>query len=206
LLTERLGSGTILRRVIFMRVALTALLTPAVARASGARPQKAVFAHGTSPQGEHWSATASVGINRRRHLWQFEIGFKFSLGFGSSSGQEIPIGSHEQMEGKADGYTGLLSGGAPESAAFGYAGPEVTTMKMKMSDGSTMELHPVFPPRRLMHKFVWMRGFRYFMQFYPGGAYVTEYWLYDKERKQVGCNNYAEGELYDSVCGYPPVT
>ena len=33
-----------------------------------------------------------------------------------------------------------------------------------------------------------MRGFRYFMQYYPGGAYVTEYWLYDKAGKRVGRN------------------
>jgi hypothetical protein len=136
---------------------------------------------------------------------EVRIGFKFSLGFGWGSGQEIPIGSHQHEKGQASGYTGLLSGGAPESAAFGYAGPEVTTIKMKMNDGSSLEVHPVFPPERLRHKFVWMRGFRYFMQYYPGGAYVTEYWLYNSAGKRVGCETYAEGELGPSVCGTAPI-
>lgn len=194
-----------MRRTIFLAVAIALLVLPGGAEAAGGRPGKVVFAHGTSPQGEHWSATASVDVNRQRHLWRFEIGFKFSLGFGWGSGQEIPIGSHKKEKGQASGYTGLLSGGAPESAAFGYAGPEVTTIKMNMNDGSSLEVHPVLPPERLRHKFVWMRGFRYFMQYYPGGAYVTEYWLYNSAGKRVGCETYAEGELGPSVCGTAPI-
>ncbi|MCW2978417.1 MAG: hypothetical protein JWO14_144 [Solirubrobacterales bacterium] len=195
-----------MRRIALLLTAFAALAVPTGARASDAKSGTALFAHGISPQGERWSATAGVRPNRRRHLWRFDINFKFSNGYGWGSGQEIPIGSHEHMEREADGYTGLLSGGAPESAAFGYAGPEVTTIKMKMSDGSSLEVHPVLPPVSLRHQFIWMRGFRYFIQFYPGGAYVTEYWLYNKAGMQVGCEIYAEGELGPSVCGTIPVT
>ena len=109
------------------------------------------------------------------------------------------------MRGQASGYTGILTADAPESAAFGYAGPEVTVIKMKMNDGSSLEVHPDFPSKQLRRKFVWMRGFRYFMKFYPGGAYVTEYWLYNAAGKRVGCETYAEGELGPSVCGTAPI-
>jgi hypothetical protein len=56
-----------------------------------------------------------------------------------------------------------------------------------------------------IRQYIWMRGFRYFIQFYPGGAYVTEYWLYDSTGKRVGCETYAEGELGPSVCGTAPI-
>jgi hypothetical protein len=150
------------------------------------------------------AAMASVSVNRRHHRWRFGVNFGFARGFKWGAGQEIPIGTHERMAGQASGYTGILSGGAPESAAFGYTGPEVTTIKMNMSDGSSLEVHPVFPPAELRREYVWMRGFRYFMKFYEGGAYVTEYWLYDSSGKRVGCETYAEGELGPSVCGTKP--
>jgi hypothetical protein len=194
-----------MRRIVLLLLTIALLGLPAGAEAAGAKPGKALFAHGTSPSGEHWSAEASVSVNRRTDSWRFNIGFRFSLGFKWGSGQEIPIGGHKKMTGQASGYTGILTADAPESAAFGYAGPEVTTIKMKMSDGSSVKVHPVFPPEQLRRRFVWMRGFRYFMQYYPGGAYVTEYWLYDSAGKRVGCETYAEGELGPSVCGTPPI-
>lgn len=190
-------------------MALAALTLPGVAQASCMKPQNAAFAHGVSPSGELWTASAGVREDQdARHceVWLFDVELNFSHGFKWGSGGEIPIGGREKLKGEADGYTGILSADAPESAAFGYAAPEATTIKMKMSDGSSLEVHPVFPPASLRHKFVWMRGFRYFMQFYPGGAYVTEYWLYDKAGKRVGCETYAEGELGPSVCGTRPVT
>lgn len=192
-----------MRRTVFLFMAIALLALPSIAEARGAAQQKVVFAKGASPAGEHWSASASV---RRRHdKWLFGVNFEFTRGFKWDSGQEIPIGTHERLKGEADGYTGILSADAPESAAFGYAGPEVTTIKMKMSDGTSLEVHPVFPPKQLRQRFVWMRGFRYFMQFYPGGAYVTEYWLYDSDGNRVGCETYAEGELGPSVCGTAPI-
>jgi hypothetical protein len=197
------GQARRIRRIVALLVAIGALGLPPVAEASGAKLQEVVFAKGASPAREHWSASA--GVVRRHGKWMFGVNFNFSRGFKWGSGQEIPIGTHKQMAGQADGYTGILSGDAPESAAFGLAGPEVTTIKMKMSDGSSLAVHPIFPPGRLRHKFVWMRGFRYFMKFYPGGAYVTEYWLYDKAGKRVGCETYAEGELGPSVCGTAPI-
>jgi hypothetical protein len=199
-----------MRRIVLLSVALAAVLSlPAVAQASCMKPQNAMFAHGVSPSGERWTVSAGVREDHEaRHckVWLFDVDFNFSNGFGWGSGGDIPIGGREKLKGQAEGYTGILSGDAPESAAFGYAAPEVTTIKMKMSDGSSLEVHPVFPPARLRHKFVWMRGFRYFMQYYPGGAYVTEYWLYDKASNQVGCETYAEGELGPSVCGTRPST
>jgi hypothetical protein len=194
-----------MRRIVSLLMVAALVGAPASASASSARPGRAVFAHGTSPAGERWSAVGRVTPNRRRHFWRSDFEFNFSSGFSSGGGQEIPVGTHQDLAGQADGYTGLLARGAPESAAFGRTGPEVETVKMKMSDGTWLEVHPVFPPRRLRQKFVWMRGFRYFMQFYRGGAYVTEYWLYDDAGKQVGCNNYADGELYSSICGSRPV-
>ena len=194
-----------MRRTVLLLLALALLGLPGGAAAAGSKPEKAIFARGTSPSGEHWTAEAGVSVNRRSNSWRFNLEFRFSLGFRWGSGQEILIGSHEKMRGQASGYTGILSAEAPESAAFGYAGPEVTTIKMKMSDGSSLIVHPVFPPKQLRRRFVWMRGFRYFMKYYPGGAYVTEYWLYDSAGKRVGCETYAEGELGPSVCGTAPI-
>jgi len=193
-----------MRRLVSLFLVGALLGLPTAATAASAKPGNVAFAHGTSPSGEHWTAEAGVRVNRHHDRWQFDIGFKFSFGFKWGEGQEIPIGSHEKMAGQASGYTGILTADAPESAAFGYAGPEVTTIKMKMSDGSSLKVRPVFPPKQLRRKFVWMRGFRYFIQYYPGGAYVTEYWLYDSTGKQVGCETYAEGELGPSFCGTGP--
>lgn len=193
-----------MRRTVFLPLLAVLFGLSTVATGAAAKPSKAVFAHGTSPAGERWSAEASVTPNRRNHDWNFEMEWHFSNGFNWGAGEEIPTGGREQMAGQASGYTGLLSGPATESAAFGYAGPEVTTIKMMMNDGSSLEVHPVFPPKQLRQKYVWMRGFRYFTQFYGGGAYVTEYWLYDSAGRQVGCETYAEGELGPSVCGTRP--
>lgn len=198
------GSWAVATIVVLSLTLLAAVAVPSQAGASGPKSEKAVFAHGTSPAGERWRASAGVRINHRAHKWQFDVEFKFSRGFGWGGGSEIPIGGRENERGEADGYTGILSGGAPESAAFGTAGPEVATIEMKMSDGGRLEIHPRFPPKALRRKFVWMRGFRYFIQFYPGSAYVSEYWLYDRGGRRVGCSKYAEGELGPSVCGGPP--
>ncbi len=167
--------------------------------------EKHIFAHGVSPVGERWAASAGVS-NRGDHKREFEVRFQFSLGFRWGIEQNIPNRGRKQERGQADGYTGPLSGGALESAAFGIAGPEVETIKMKMSDDSSLEVHPTFPPMALRRAFIWMRGFRYFLQYYRGAAYVTEYWLYDANGKRVGCNNYAEGSLSAAVCGFKPVT
>jgi hypothetical protein len=191
-----------MRRTVFLLLVVALLTLPSGATGTP-KPGNVVFARGTSPSGEHWRAEAGVSVNHRHHRWRFEIRFDFSLGFKWGSGQEIPIGGHEKMAGQANGYTGILTP-ATESAAFGYAGPEVTTIKATMSDGSSLTVHPVFPARELRRKFVWMRGFRYFMQYYPGAAYVTEYWLYDSTGKRVGCETFAEGEFGPSVCGSQP--
>jgi hypothetical protein len=183
---------------------VTALTAPAFADASGPKAGSVVFAHGTSPAGERWSASAGVNFDESNHKWRFGVDFKFSRGFRWGVGQEIPIGGRKDEQGQASGYTGVLSGEAPESAVFGIAGPEVATITMKMNEGAPIKVHPHFPPEALRQEFVWMRGFRYFIQFYSGSAYVSEYWLYDSAGRRVGCNRYAEGELGASVCGGPP--
>jgi hypothetical protein len=190
---------------VFLLLGIVAALA-AAACAGAAEPDvgRAVFGHGTSPAGERWRASAGVHVDHREHQWLFDIEFKFSRGFGWGGGSEIPIGGRENERGQADGYTGVLSGGAPESAAFGIAGPEVATIKMKMNEGAPIKVHPRFPSKALRREFVWMRGFRYFIQFYPGSAYVSEYWLYNRAGERVGCSSYAEGELGPSICGGPP--
>jgi hypothetical protein len=197
-------ASELMTRVAVLLGMVAALAAPAFADASAPTAGRAVFAHGTSPAGEKWSSSAGVRVDHREHKWLFDVEFNFSRGFGWGGGTEIPIGSREPERGQADGYAGILSGGAPESAAFGTAGPEVATIKMKMTEGAPIEVHPVFPPKALRRKFVWMRGFRYFIEFYPGGAYVSEYWLYNRAGERVGCSNYAEGELGPSICGGPP--
>jgi hypothetical protein len=187
-----------MRRVILLVTLFAMLALPVSAGASAAQHQKVVFAHGTNPEGERWKGSAGIRLIRGRHVWLFTTDFEFSDGFGEETAQEIPVGGRRHVEGEADGYTGLLTAEGSEGAAFGIAGPEIVTIKAKMSDGSHLELHPIFPPQELRKKYVWMRGFRYFVQFYPGRAHVVEYSLYDESGKRT-CRSPAEEGLFRSI-------
>jgi hypothetical protein len=187
-----------MRRLLLVLVLLAALLFPAgEAAAKGCiTPRKVEFAHGRSPTGEEWTAEASVKKNGSCQEWLFGIDFKFSGGFGWGSGTGIPVGGHTSRYEKIAGYAGPILEDASEGAVFGYTGAEVATVKLKMSDGSSLELHPRLPPEELRRKVVWMRGFRYFVDFYPGHGYVTEFWLFNRAGTLLDRNLHAEGELF----------
>jgi hypothetical protein len=187
-----------MRRLILVTVVLGALLVaPAVSNAAcGVKPKHVVFAEGTGPNGETWSAEAGIKKNGTCPSWLFQVGFRFSGGFNWGSGTEIPVGGHTEPRADISGTVGPISREADEGAAFGYVGAEVTMIRLKMSDGTSVEIHPKFPPERLRKKFVWMRGIRYFVAWYPGHGYLKEDWAFNKAGTLIHRNLHAEGDFF----------
>jgi hypothetical protein len=56
----------------------------------------------------------------------------------------------------------------------------VATVQVRLTNGRQLEIDPRFPPARLRHQYVWMRGFRYFLDFMPAVGKFREIQLFNR--------------------------
>lgn len=186
-----------MRRALCLFVALAALLAPAAGAAgkSCITPHKVEFARGPSPLGPDWTASASVKKNGNCREWLFGVDFTVPGAYNWGSGTGIRVGRHTDPYFNISGFDFPLSGGET-GVVGGYVGREVATIKLSMSDGRAIEIHPRLPRVQLRHKFVWMRGFRYFLRYYEGKSHVDAFRLFDRAGTLLYRKLNAEGELW----------
>lgn len=157
--------------------------------------QRVEFAHGLSPTGEEWRASASVKNNGSCRQWLFGVDFSIPGAYNWGSATGIPVGGHTYRYYTISGFNFPTEEGGV-GVLGGYVGREVATIKLTLSDGRGLELHPRFPPKKLRDKFVWMRSFRYFLRYYSGEAYVGAFRLFNRAGTLLYRDLDAEGELW----------
>jgi hypothetical protein len=159
-------------------------------------PKRVEFAHGPSPTGEDWTASATVRKNGDScDEWLFGVEFTIPGAYNWGSATGIPAGGHTYR------YFTISAFNYPVPAASvgvvgGYVGREVTTIKMQTSDGRWLEVKPVFPPIELRRRLVWMRSFRYFVLYYPGQSRVESIRLFNRAGTLIYRDLHADGELF----------
>jgi hypothetical protein len=67
----------------------------------------------------------------------------------------------------------------------GYVGREVATIKACMENGTMMEIHPRFPSMKLRKDFVWLRSFRYFVDYLPVEDTISKVSLFTRGGRLV---------------------
>jgi hypothetical protein len=180
---------------LLLVAAFVLAVAPGAARAGCIKPQKVAIAHGIDPTGAEWTADAGVKKNTGCGEWLWSVEFTFAgFGWGTSTG--LQVGQHLGRYAKISGYAGPITRDESESAAFGYVGQEVATIKLAMSDGTRLEIRPHFVPADLRRSHVWLRGFKPFIRFYPGHAYVRSLWLYTRQGQLFYRQLHARGDLH----------
>ncbi len=68
----------------------------------------------------------------------------------------------------------------PEGDVSGFAARRVVELVAKMSDGSRLVIETQTAPPRLAERFPWLRGLRFFDQFYPANIEPVEILAYGR--------------------------
>lgn len=186
-----------MRKLIGISVLVMCLVMPCAAQASKKHcidPRKVQIATGKAPNGEKWRVVASVRDNGRScREWLFGMDFTLPPIMDWGGGTGIPAGGHTSryftisaMEFQAEG----------EAVFSGYVGWEVATIKAWMENGTMMEIHPRFPPVQLRKDFVWLRSFRYFVDYFPAESTIAKVALFTRGGRLVYQTKSDEGEFW----------
>ena len=68
----------------------------------------------------------------------------------------------------------------PESDSWGFASRRAAKLVAKMSEGPPLTFETQLAPTALSNRFHWLRGVRFFDQYYPAGIEPTEISAYDR--------------------------
>jgi hypothetical protein len=144
----------------------------AAASSMCAREISSSIANGVGPSGAPWSIVASVENQDDCQSWLVRMDFRpTNVSRGSWKGAwAIPA------QGSLSGRFGisaqdeLVDGGRVIS---GIVGAKARNVTLTMDTGERLIVHPKLPPRALRKRFVWLRGLRYFIRFYPAGEHVA---------------------------------
>jgi hypothetical protein len=111
--------------------------------------------------------------------WLFQVQFQLPNVVSHAAASSIPIGGHTPKN-----FTiSALDAEAPdgqERAFSGYTGSEAARVAAVLEDESRIEIATKSPTERLRKQYVWMRGFRYFVYYYPAGTGVRSITLLSK--------------------------
>jgi hypothetical protein len=121
-----------------------------------------VVAHGQSPNNVPWHFAARP---HKRFL-----GFHFAMGPPAYE----RAGYHFSMSGwpglTFSAGTGTNIDPFAEDDLIGITNARVAKLLVDMGDGTTLEVAPQVPPRRLLHKLCWLRGLRFLSVFFTSGV------------------------------------
>jgi hypothetical protein len=104
----------------------------------------------------------------------------------------VPAGGHLSQAFTVDAQDEIAGSGR---AFYGTVGGDVRTVKVQMSAGKPLVLHPKLPAQHLRKQFVWLRGMRYFMRFHPAGTHPKVVTLLDNGGKVIEKLTSLEGEF-----------
>jgi hypothetical protein len=140
-----------------------------------------VVARGKSLYGAPWrirmgeEPSYGKGLPRYANL-SFSIGTpdERNEGYGSSFPLPIPraFTFHANSGSEVDSF--------PEADTSGLASRRVTRLVATMSEGPPLTFETQLAPTALANRFHWLRGVRFFDQFYPAGIEPTEISAYDR--------------------------
>jgi hypothetical protein len=104
----------------------------------------------------------------------------------------IPPGGH-----LPEGYTftGRDENDGAERVFAGFAGIQVKSLVLTLSNHETITIHPVQPEPALQNRFTWLRDMRYFVQFYPDGHHVRLVTAYNFKGRRVARVGGLEGDF-----------
>jgi hypothetical protein len=144
------------------------------------KPQK--VSSGIGPKGIPWGIRATVKPNDSCKSWLLSVSFlpfakkgpSWRSGIGIEKGGILP----SDFAVRAQDIEG------PAASAFsGLTGSSMRKIIVRTGDGDSWAIRPRPVSRTLQSHFVWLRGLRYFMRFYPLGAHVTSIVVKDSRGK-----------------------
>ena len=143
--------------------------------------QAAQVASGSSPSGDPWTVAAVKRRNGDRcDEWLFQLKFRLPQVTSFAVATTIRAGGHTPRDYPLSG----LDSGNPEASERvfgGYVGRDAVKLRVNFTNGSTAVIEPAYPPAELRRRFVWMRGFRFFVHYYPASAPVRVVAVYDNQ-------------------------
>jgi hypothetical protein len=158
------------------------------------RPQKHLIADGRSPTNKHWTVTAEIRNNGSSRAWLLSMDFRPSGTLRGSSrwAWRIPAGGHLGMKFTMNAQDERAGS---DRAFYGAVGARVKTLKLTMSKGKRIVVHPKLPPLALRERFVWLRNVRYAVRYYPAGEHVGVVRLIDARGGLIDVVRGSEGEF-----------
>lgn len=168
-----------MRKLLLLVLVFVAFVSAADA-ATCVRAREALIETGISPSGAPWTVKAKKSSNGGRcNEWLFQVKFKLPNVVAHAAGTTIPVGGHIPKDFRiialdAEGLDGV------ERAFSGFTGSETARVVAVLEDGSVTEIVAKSPSKQLRQKYVWMRGFRYFVHYYPAGVGVRSIKLLSK--------------------------
>jgi hypothetical protein len=156
--------------------------------------QHQLVAQGRGPSGSPWTITGSIRKNDGCDSWLLGMEFRPTGGVpGSTSwGWGIPVGGHLSQAFTIDAQDEVASSGR---AFYGTVGGNVRTVKVQMSGGQPLILHPKLPAQHLRKQFVWLQNMRYLMRFHPAGSHPEVVTLLGSDGQVIEKVTGLEGEF-----------
>ena len=158
-------NSTRLRVSVSIAAALATLSLSSGASAGGSlEPSGPVVAHGKSAGGVPWQIRANRPAPGAVNVFfVFDPPAYFDVGY--LTGFSLPI-PHKFIF-TADTGTDLSP--SPESDLSGVATRRVRTLRVRMSEGLPLEIHPRLAPLSVRRHFDWLHDLRFFNHFFPAG-------------------------------------
>ena len=161
-------------RLTLLPLALAAALTFVPATSAACIKRHSVqIATGTSPNGLPWTVEGTIGNNGDNcRGWLLGMDFELTGATNWGWGTGIPAGGHLPRGFDIDASDNLQEDGI--SRVFsGTVGSEVAKVVATLSNNKHLTFQPKAPSAKLRQNVVWLRNFRYFVQYYPPVAFVT---------------------------------
>lgn len=158
------------------------------------RPQRHLVAQGQGPSGSPWTITGTISKNGGCDSWLIGMEFRPTGGVAGSTSWRwgVPAGGHLSQAFTVDAQDEVAGSGR---AFYGTVGGSVPTVKVQMSDGKLLVLHPKLPAHHLRKQFVWLREMRYFMRFHSAGAQAKIVTLLGNDGRVIEKLTGLEGEF-----------
>jgi hypothetical protein len=162
--------------VLLVAVAWLLLASPASACI---KRHSVPIAAGQSPSGLRWSVEGSIGDNGSScRDWLFGVQFEVEGAGSWGWGTGVPVGGHLSRRRHVDAFDDLLEDGSDRVFA-GITSGETAKVVAMLSDNKQLTIRPRSVPAPLRRKNVWLRNFRYFVDYYPPQGFVTEVAAFD---------------------------
>lgn len=187
-----------MRKLIGISVLAICLVLPCAALSSQKHcinPREVEIGAGKSPTGEKWRVLTYVRSDRSCEEWSLDFDFKLPPIMDWATGTGIPAGGHISRYFKIYA-TEFRSEAGTEAVLAGYVGREVATIKVWMENGTMMEIHPRFPSMKLRKDFVWLRSFRYFVDYFPAESTIAKVALFTRGGRLVYRTRSDEGSFW----------